>query len=84
MPGFNEYTGKGPSCTIDQVESFVPGKKIGVQLINHLKAQDFELIDLEAEGDQRQHYFERQGFKDTTLTNDRYRIMAWNNPTYQN
>lgn len=83
-PVLCDYKGMADSLTIDDLEVFEKGRGLGSQLLKHLKADGYELIDLKAKGERRQHFYERNGFSDTTLRDGEHRILAWHNPTYEN
>jgi len=82
VPGYREYTGKGPSFMIDAIEAFPPGQGKGSTLLNYLKQEHYELIELQARGEQRQRFYERHGFKDSTLKEGDHHLYVWNNPNY--
>lgn len=82
-PGYKKYTGKGDSLIIDEIEVFEQRQGIGTQILNEMKRQGYELIELKTE-DKNKQFYQKNGFVNTTLQDNRYDIFVWNNPKFQN
>jgi GNAT superfamily N-acetyltransferase len=87
-PGYKDYSGKGEVCSINVVEAFYKHQGVGTLALKYLKEHcDFELIELEATGEQQWQiaFYEKQGFVDAQIDVDGGMRMAmvWNNPKYQ-
>jgi GNAT superfamily N-acetyltransferase len=86
--GYSEYSGRGAVCSIRVVEAFYKRQGIGTLALRYLQeACDFELIELEATGEQdfQIDFYEKLGFVDANIDVDMgHRLaMTWYNPKYR-
>lgn len=82
--GYREYTGKGGVLYIELMEVFLYQQGLGRALVEHLQSQEYELIELEANGIQPVRFFQKCGFVDTGIDAEdgEQLVMVWNNPKY--
>lgn len=83
-PVLREYTHQGDSLTINKLEVFekYQGVGLGGEVLEQLKGQDYELIDLTAR-ESAERFYLRHGFKDTELRDEGKKVLAWHNPEYK-
>lgn len=79
--GYSTYTGKGEVLHVGVIEVFRQGRGIGSELLDFIKAQGYELIELEANGSAQAKFFRANDFADTGIDPEQP-VMVWNNPKY--
>lgn len=81
--GFRNYSGQGKVLCIGIIETFVRNQGIGTRLLDYIKGNNYELIEVEANGHNPVNFFESNGFLDSGIdADDDMMVMVWNNPVY--
>lgn len=82
--GYSAYTGREAVLYIGIIEAFQQRKGIGSKLLDFIKSQGYELIELEANGLKQVRFFEANGFVDTGIDAEQgeQMVLVWNNQKY--
>lgn len=82
--GYSDYSGSGKCLYIMLIETFLRGAGNGTRLLEFIKQDGNEMIEIICCNDEAMQFWQRNAFKHTSIYDggSGKEVMVWNNPNY--